>query len=296
MKKLLLLLLCVPLIGLSQQTTYVPDDDFELYLENNGMGNGTSNDDYVLTSAIDTLSELHLGFFISFIYDLTGIEDFVSLKRLSIVNQYLTTLDVSQNILLEELSCYGNQLTNLNLSNNTSLIYLACYDNQLTNLNVSQNSALNYLWCSNNQITSLDVTQNNFLNNLVCNNNQITYLDLTSQISFVHLFIEGNNLTSLDISHMQCPGLAEANLSNPNLFCIQVTDVSCWYQPFTSWMIDTTFQYFSANCSGTAIQEHTTNKELLKVTDLLGRETKQTNQPLFYIYDDGTVEKRIVIE
>ena len=46
----------------------------------------------------------------------------------------------------------------------------------------------------------------------------------------------------------------------------------------------------------TAIQEHTTNKELLKVTDLLGRETKQTNQPLFYIYDDGTVEKRIVIE
>jgi len=48
--------------------------------------------------------------------------------------------------------------------------------------------------------------------------------------------------------------------------------------------------------SSTAIQEHTTTKELLKVTDLLGRETKQTNQPLFYIYDDGTVEKRIVIE
>jgi len=45
-----------------------------------------------------------------------------------------------------------------------------------------------------------------------------------------------------------------------------------------------------------AIKEHTTNKEILKVTDLLGRETKGTNQPLFYIYDDGTVEKRIVIE
>jgi hypothetical protein len=45
-----------------------------------------------------------------------------------------------------------------------------------------------------------------------------------------------------------------------------------------------------------SIQEHSTSKELLKVTDLLGRETKQTNQPLFYIYDDGTVEKRIVIE
>ena len=40
-----------------------------------------------------------------------------------------------------------------------------------------------------------------------------------------------------------------------------------------------------------------TNKELLKVMDVLGRETKGTsNQPIFYIYDDGTVEKRIVIE
>jgi len=38
------------------------------------------------------------------------------------------------------------------------------------------------------------------------------------------------------------------------------------------------------------------NKELIKIVDFLGRETKQTNQPLFYIYDDGTVEKRIVIE
>ena len=46
-----------------------------------------------------------------------------------------------------------------------------------------------------------------------------------------------------------------------------------------------------------AIKEHTTNKELLKVTDLLGRETKGTKkEPLLYIYDDGTVEKRIIIK
>ena len=39
------------------------------------------------------------------------------------------------------------------------------------------------------------------------------------------------------------------------------------------------------------------NKTLLKVTDILGRETKgKKNKPLFYIYNDGTVEKKIVIE
>ena len=46
----------------------------------------------------------------------------------------------------------------------------------------------------------------------------------------------------------------------------------------------------------TSIQEYSANKELLKVTDLLGRETKQKNQPLLYLYDDGTIEKKIVIE
>ena len=56
--------------------------------------------------------------------------------------------------------------------------------------------------------------------------------------------------------------------------------------------------YYSSFLSSTGILNisNNENKELLKVTDILGRETKQTNQPLFYIYDDGTVEKRIVIE
>ena len=47
-----------------------------------------------------------------------------------------------------------------------------------------------------------------------------------------------------------------------------------------------------------AIFELNTNtKQLLKIVDVLGRESKpNSNTPLFYIYSDGTVEKRIVIE
>ena len=37
--------------------------------------------------------------------------------------------------------------------------------------------------------------------------------------------------------------------------------------------------------------------KFLKVVDILGRETKELkNIPLFYIYDDGTVEKKIIIK
>tara|TARA_B100000767_G_scaffold57763_1_gene53572 strand:- start:880 stop:1215 length:336 start_codon:yes stop_codon:yes gene_type:complete len=38
-------------------------------------------------------------------------------------------------------------------------------------------------------------------------------------------------------------------------------------------------------------------KGLLKIVDVLGRETKPTtNTPLFYIYENGIVEKKIIIE
>ena len=59
-----------------------------------------------------------------------------------------------------------------------------------------------------------------------------------------------------------------------------------------------TYKYHYSTFTSTTIEEvKITIKQLLKITDLLGRETKGTkNEVLFYIYDDGTVEKRIVIE
>ena len=45
-----------------------------------------------------------------------------------------------------------------------------------------------------------------------------------------------------------------------------------------------------------AIGENFKDKSLIKVLDFLGRETKEINKPLLYIYDDGTVEKRIIME
>ena len=39
------------------------------------------------------------------------------------------------------------------------------------------------------------------------------------------------------------------------------------------------------------------NKRLIKIVDLLGRESEEIkNQHLFYIYDDGTVKKKLILE
>ena len=54
------------------------------------------------------------------------------------------------------------------------------------------------------------------------------------------------------------------------------------------------------NCSATGKgveKVNYNNRELVKVIDLLGKETEGVkNQPLFYIYDDGTVDKKIILE
>ena len=51
------------------------------------------------------------------------------------------------------------------------------------------------------------------------------------------------------------------------------------------------------NFSTEFIENSTEQKNIYKVIDLLGRETlESTNTPLFFIYEDRTVEKRIIIE
>ena len=273
MKKLLLILLCLPIIGFGQKT-YVPDDNFEAILESNPwsfMGDGIANNDSVLTANINWITNLNVSNLN--ISDLTGIEDFIALTWLECDNNLLTTLDVSYNTLLSTLWCYVNPMTNINL--NINLNTLSAHNMQLTNIDLSVATALHHIGLESNQLTSLDLSANTALGNgysLICHNNQLTSLDLRN----------GSNTT-----------LGLITLNNPNLFCIDV-DNTAWST--TNWTSIDPQHYFSTNCSATGIQEHTTNKQLLKVTDLLGRETKQTNHPLFYIYDDGTVEKRIVIE
>ena len=158
MKKTLLILLCFPLLTLAQQT-YVPDDNFEAYLEANNMGNGIANDDSVTTSNIVGITSLDVSS--QTISDLAGIVDFTSLTSLSCYSNQLTSLDVSQNTALTQLGCEVNQLNSLDVSQNTALTYLDCGGNQLTNLDVTQNTALTYLNCSSNQLTCLNVKNGN---------------------------------------------------------------------------------------------------------------------------------------
>ena len=96
-----------------------------------------------------------------------------------------------------------------------------------------------------------------------------------------------------------------------NLYYFIANTGTTWYNYFSintntpQFPLSIYFSYGDSTCilsynpSVTSITQNTNTevKEIIKITDILGRESKGTkNKPLFYIYDDGTVEKRIVIE
>ena len=186
---------------------------------------------------------------------------------------------MSQNTNLGDLRCWNNQLAYLDISQNSSLFRLACWNNQLTSLDISQNTDLAELNCENNQIPSIDVSQHAELTYLTCQNNQLTYLNVAN----------GNNV--------QMTAVETFNASNnPNLNCIEVDNLS-WSN--SNWTVSEghidTQHFFSENCNETEIEEYLSDKNLVKTTDILGKEAENKGFQL-YIYDDGSVEKKYLIK
>ena len=313
--------------------TYVPDDNFENYLEANGMGDGIVLNDSVYTSAIDTVTILSVSN--QSISDLTGIEDMASLEELYCNYNQLNSLDISQNSLLRYLSCEDNQLLTLDLSGAVNLEYFYCDNNQLTSLDVSNNILLRWLAPQANQLVSLDVSNLTLLQDLDCAYNNITSLDISNNTQLVSLDSHDNDLIFLDMRNGNNLNMDFYTSNNINLTCISVDD-TIWVN--NNWTVANgnidAQHYFSCDCafipsswncvnnacvdpadgSGsftdsllcissciqTEISDQVNNskRELIRIIDVLGKKIQEDlrRRPLFYIYDDGTVEKRIIIE
>ncbi len=240
--------------------TYVPDNNFEQALID--LGYDIVLDNYVHTPNINAVTSLDVSS--KSISDLTGIEDFVALLSLTCNNNNLTSLDVSENLVLRGLYCSYNDLPSLNVSNNPDLRNLYCNNNiRLTSLDVSNNeglaelqcngnnlysltmSAINSLYslqCYDNDLTSINVSSHTNLYSLVCDNNDLASINITNNTNLRYLVINDNLLTSLDVSSH--PVLTYLNCSNNiGLSCIKIYQD----QNTSGWVKDDTAVY-STNC------------------------------------------------
>lgn len=259
-------------------STYVPDDNFEAFLEANAMGNGVLNDDKVTTANINTVSNLNISN--QSISDLTGIQDFTALVELSASSNNLTSVDVSDNVLLENLFLNSNSLITISVAKNLALKQLWLRENNLTDLDVSKNTALEWLVCSKNNIESLDLSLNVNASFLELHTNNLSVLNL-------------KNIANTTISYF------DAQL-NPSLTCVQVDDAAYWTANFSNQLdgsasFSTDCMYPTTSVPDTAfenyLETHDRDGNVVALGDLASMGNGTANDGEVYTHRINTVTR-----
>ncbi len=235
---LYLLLLLLISRQAAAQITYIPDPVFERFLISQNIDSDGEINGQVLTSDIENITELiilgHHGW--GGITDLSGIEGFVALEKLSVEYTYITTLNITHNIKLKELSISHNELSTIDLSKNTLLerIYCGHYGldvgpfNQIEELDLSQNP----------NIRLIDAYNTPFIKKIYLNNNN-NNPDITI---ILDLYPWGFTFPDYDRNEIR------------NTVCIQVdnpTAAENTRYPYSHWRIAKKHVavFFSDNCT-----------------------------------------------
>ncbi|MFK7749978.1 MAG: T9SS type A sorting domain-containing protein [Kordia sp.] len=204
MKKIILLLtLFTSTLAIAQATTFVPDDGLEGRLQQLGLDSGPL-DNLVFTDVVNSLEEFNFSNFI--ITDLTGLQDFTSLKDLSISSLYgnLTDLSPIENLtLLEQLAISDVEATTFDASALVNLEYVYINDSAITSLDFSNATNLVELSVETTPLTEINLSNNPLLDDFVISNTNISQLNLSSCIALKNLNASNcSSLINLEVS--QC--------------------------------------------------------------------------------------------
>ena len=130
---------------------FVPDNNFEQALIDQGIDSNGVLDDYILLGEALGVQNLNVsGLNIS---DLTGIEAFENLANFNFNNNDVSTADFTANPDLYVLRGKNNALTSITVNNNAALQYLYLNNNSLNVLNVSALTNLVQIGFSQNTIS-----------------------------------------------------------------------------------------------------------------------------------------------
>ncbi len=229
---LLALCLCLGFFATAQTVT-IPDPNFKAALLNHDPVIDTNGDGEIQVSEAEAVTgEINVDG--TNTTDLTGIEAFVNITRLSCNEADITTIDITQNVNLLYLDCFNTDISTIDLSqnilleevilgggdellsevdvtNNINLKNLYCWAlPNLTSIDVSNNTLLEVLWVSDNDLDLLDVSNNTALRTLNCNRNNLTTIDISNLSELENFSCGYNQIEILDVSQ---------NLNLTSLIC-----------------------------------------------------------------------------
>lgn len=221
----------------------------ELYNSIDGLS--TVGNNQILRTGLESIRELDLsdpsgGSTIGFLDDLSGIENFTNLRRLTIDRQSLRNIDLSMNTKLEYIHIWNNKLISINLDGLENLETLELNGNKLESINLSDSPFITHLRLAQNFFSSYDISSTPRVDYLVLKDNPLTQISNLNDLTRLrYLYMGSTNLSSLDVS--QLPSLQVVEVPNTNLLnCIQVSQNQL--DNFVSTWRNDEGDLFSLNC------------------------------------------------
>ncbi|WP_318543938.1 leucine-rich repeat domain-containing protein [Marixanthotalea marina] len=200
----------------------IPDASFEAILIELGIDSDGEINKQMLKADANTIGELDLATLAhGAISDMSGIEGFVSLKKLSAYQHNIEQIDLSFNVLLDSVYLAGNYISSIDVSNNINLELLDLSANNLVSvegvtnlkklktLNLSfnyleeisiNNPLLKILHISHNDLTSINITDAINLKNLLLTTNKLQNLDVSANLNLETLLVSDNQLESINLT------------------------------------------------------------------------------------------------
>jgi len=285
-------------------------------------------------TSLDISNNINLGLFQCGGNSLTSLDlsNNINLQNFSCYQNPITSLDLTYNSLLNIVDVSACNLSNIDLrnGNNTNIPICAIrfFGNpNLTCINVDDTSYSNLNWDNTCFLLTLDpqMYYSNNCSQAFCDSliffqssidsstipNQVTFdvqtLNISNSNDFAYcgFVLLDNNGDTVAYENINTAGNVFGLVSfNTEIRDLEIQQTISF--PFngelhliTGWFAGTpsTFCIYPFSISNsTYVSESNKRYNLKFIIDIIGRNSNLKNQPLFYIYDDGTVKKKMVIE
>ncbi|MEP0265229.1 leucine-rich repeat domain-containing protein [Dokdonia sp.] len=212
------------------QIVNIPDENFKAALLDNFLPIDTNGDGEIQTSEAELVPNINA--ILNNVTDITGIEAFINLEVLSLGNNEITTVDLSQNTKLKILAIDVNPITDIDLSFLPDLEIVRLGQTQIQEIDLSFNSNLRRLDLDGTLIQELDLTANNNLEVLSLTNTLLSTIDVSGLTELIQLSMNITEINEIDVSNnlllealdLRGSGLTSINLqNNTNL---EILDIS----------------------------------------------------------------------
>ena len=298
------MILLIPFFVKSQDLIYVPDNFLEEYLEShpvfgNEFSNGISNDNFINNYEVEFESLIIQ--VPSNTSDLTGLESLKIDALLINDNFSIELIDLSLFNFEDsyEKGDYTLGGCQIDIKNNLNLNEIKLPDNNefIYSLNIENNFNLSCIDFNSSRVGRISILNNNSINSIDLNNVMFeNYIENLTRITISEESLKNLNLKLENNSYVF---LTSITILAPQLECLEFDNINYAINNGWDYIIPTENCFGEDECSSsTSINlNYINHKTIDKIYNLKGeRISLVKNKPVIEIFNDGSVEKKIIIE